>query len=100
MYKFSIYLHQLDMFERINVLKTTGYYPDTILDIGAHKGCWTREMKQIYPNTVYHLFEATDYPELNEFPNKYIAILNEKQEMVDWYENRSSGDSFFTPLKI
>ena len=44
------------MFDRINVLKNKGYYPDTILDIGAHHGNWTNRMKEIY-NSKYYLFE-------------------------------------------
>ena len=52
------------MFDNINIIKEKGYYPDTILDIGAHHGHWTNSMKQIYDNSKYYLFEAIDYPEL------------------------------------
>ena len=50
------------MFDKLNNLRTKGYYPDTILDIGAYKGEWTNEMKQIYSDCNYYLFEAIDYP--------------------------------------
>ena len=33
------------MFDRLIKLKELGYYPDTILDIGAHHGEWTNKMK-------------------------------------------------------
>ena len=55
------------MFNRISVLKEKGYYPDTILDIGAHHGNWTKDMRRIYNSCNYYLFEAIDYFELDKF---------------------------------
>ena len=34
------------MFDKLNKLKEKGYYPDTILDIGAHHGNWTKQMRR------------------------------------------------------
>jgi len=88
------------MFDKLIKLKNKNYYPDTILDIGAHHGNWTNEMRKIYNNCNYYLFEAIDYPELNQFQNSndiklYNILLNDKIEEVDWYEMRNSGDSIF-----
>lgn len=89
------------MFHKLNLLKILGYSPDVILDIGAHVGNWTKNMKQIYNNCQYHLFEAIDYPELYEFNNiknvtvHHETILNEKIEEVNWYQQKNTGDSFF-----
>jgi len=87
------------MFQRLYVLKQKGYFPDTILDIGAHQGNWTSAMKQIYNDPKYYLFEAIDYPELHRFNNhttkSYNVLLNDKIEQVDWYEMKNTGDSFF-----
>lgn len=99
------------MFDKINLLKVMGYYPDVILDIGSHHGNWTTAMKEIYNSCEYHLFEAINYPELNRFKtrstifqiphslvlntNVHSVILNNKVEEVDWYEMRNTGDSFF-----
>ena len=55
------------MFEKLHILKQKGYYPDTILDIGAHHGNWTHVMKQIYGDSKYYLFEAIDYLELTRY---------------------------------
>jgi FkbM family methyltransferase len=87
------------MFNKLMLIQKKGYYPDTILDIGAHKGYWTNNMRQIY-NCKYYLFEATDYPELNQFNNNanikvFKTILNDKIEEVDWYQINGTGDSFF-----
>lgn len=83
------------MFTKIHILKEKGYTPDTILDIGAYHGHWTDEMKQIYPDSTYHLFEAIDYPELTRFANVHHLLLSDKIEQVKWYEMKNTGDSMF-----
>jgi hypothetical protein len=69
------------MFDRLSNLKSKGYTPDIIFDIGAHHGNWTKVMKQIYNDSNYYLFEGIDYTELNQFENDtnvkvYNIILN------------------------
>jgi len=87
------------MFDRIYQLKEKGYCPDAILDIGAHHGNWTMNMKQIYDST-YYLFEAISYSELGRFRHNdtihvYNVLLNDKIEMVPWYQMKNTGDSMF-----
>jgi FkbM family methyltransferase len=88
------------MFNKIKDLKNKGYYPDTILDIGAHHGNWTNVMKHIYNDSQYYLFEGIDYSELNQFSNDknikvYNVILNDKIEEVNWYQMKNTGDSIY-----
>jgi FkbM family methyltransferase len=88
------------MFDKIKNLKNKGYYPDTILDIGAYHGNWTKSMKNIYNHSNYYLFEGIDYSELNHFSNNknikvYNVILNDKIEQLNWYQMRNTGDSIF-----
>ena len=86
------------MFNKIKILKSNGYTPDTILDIGAYHGHWTNSMLQIYPYANYTLFEAIDYVELKKLPhniNVHNILLNDKNDVVDWYEMRNTGDSMF-----
>ena len=88
------------MFDRIEILKEKGYFPDTILDIGAHHGNWTNSMKQIYNDSKYYLFEAIDYSELHQFNNDNNVkvcniLLNDKIEDVNWYQMKNTGDSIF-----
>jgi FkbM family methyltransferase len=57
-------------------------------------------MKSIYDNSKYYLFEGIDYNELNQFSNNndikvYNVLLNDKIELVDWYEMKNTGDSIF-----
>tara|TARA_B110000208_G_scaffold77208_1_gene98925 strand:+ start:11772 stop:13349 length:1578 start_codon:yes stop_codon:yes gene_type:complete len=89
------------MFDKLNLLKKHNFYPDVIFDIGAHKGLWTLDMMNIYPSSLYKLFEAGDYKELKNL-KKFInieifnnIILNENDGYVDWYENESTGDSIY-----
>jgi len=88
------------MFDKIKLLKDKNYIPDIIFDIGAHHGQWTNECLKIYPNSKYILFEAINYSELNNFRNKdnitvFNELLNDKIEIVNWYEMRNTGDSIF-----
>ena len=87
------------MFNRLLKLKQKGYYPDTILDIGAYHGIWTNNMKKIYNDSKFYLFEAINYDELNRFLNTdinvYNVLLNDKIENVNWYEMKNTGDSMF-----
>ena len=86
------------MFDKINILKKKGYFPDTILDIGAHHGNWTRSMRDIYNDSKYYLFEGIDYQELKQFDNNisvYNVLLNDKVDQVDWFQMKNTGDSFF-----
>jgi len=88
------------MFSKLAILKNKGYVPDTILDIGAYKGIWTNNMKQLYSDSDYYLFEGIDYSELNLFKydqkvKVFCVLLNDKIETVNWYQMKNTGDSFF-----
>lgn len=88
------------MFDKINILKKKNYIPDIILDIGAHHGHWTNNMKKIYNNSRYYLFEAIDYNELNIFNSDnnvkvFNILLSDKIEEVNWYQMKNTGDSIF-----
>jgi FkbM family methyltransferase len=75
--------------------------PDTILDIGAHHGNWTRAVQKIYPDCTYHLFEAIDYSELKAFnsdnPTVHIhnTVLSDSAKDADWFQMCNTGDSLF-----
>jgi len=46
------------MFLSIQNLKTLGYYPAVIIDVGAYVGNWTREVVRIFPNSQFLMIEA------------------------------------------
>lgn len=48
----------MSMWWSIENLKKLGFQPKTILDVGAFKGEWTKNVKEIYPNASILLVEA------------------------------------------
>ena len=85
------------MFTQIlQTINSYGYAPRKILDIGANKGNWTKEVKCIFPNASYTLIEPTNYDELKNSPDKVIyELLSNSSKIVEWYQNKSTGDSMF-----
>ena len=82
-------------------LKSFGFEPINILDIGANKGKWSLLVKKkVFPLANYTLIEAIDYDELssiNNFSNmtSMIILLDEKVGKVIWNEMRNTGDSIY-----
>ena len=82
-------------------LKSFGFEPINILDIGANKGKWSLLVKKkVFPLANYTLIEAIDYDELssiNNFSNmtSMIVLLDEKVGKVIWNEMRNTGDSIY-----
>ena len=83
-------------------LKSFGFEPKNILDIGANKGKWTLEIKKkVFSKAEYTLIEAIDYEELDKLSVKHDNInyknilLDEIEHFVTWYEKRNTGDSLF-----
>ena len=83
-------------------LKSFGFDPKNILDIGANKGKWSIEVrKKVFPNAKYILIEAIDYEELKNISakNHNISFINllldDVEHNVTWYEKRNTGDSIY-----
>ena len=83
-------------------LKSFGFEPKNILDIGANKGKWTLEIKKkVFSKAEFTLIEAIDYEELEKLSLKHDNInyknilLDEIEHLVTWYEKRNTGDSLF-----
>ena len=67
-------------FSRLSLLKSKGFEPQVIYDIGAYQGDWSREIKTIFPNAKFVLFEANEIhrPSLAEISSLYcIAVLGD-----------------------
>lgn len=94
----------MSMFDNLRWrLRDNGYKPQFILDVGAEKGNWTREMRYIYNDVEYHLFEPIEYPEQRDFKvedkvHVHNILLNDCITTVDWYEKRNTGDSMFKEI--
>lgn len=44
-----------------NLLKSKGFYPSHIIDVGANHGNWTRDVLNVYPNSKFTLIEPQEW---------------------------------------
>lgn len=81
-------------------LKRLGFQPKTILDIGCHKGEWTRSTRQLFPDAKFVMIDGEYYQEAAEIAtaNNYtytVAVLSDIHRTVEWYSIRGTGDSMY-----
>lgn len=82
-------------------LRSLGFEPTNILDIGAHHGMWSLSSRLVFPNANYMLIEPIKYNELSNYCNNLPnfdyknILLFDKETEVDWYEARNTGDSIY-----
>ena len=72
-----------DIPPRLFFLKTLGFKPRTILDIGAHNGEWLTEVHEEWPSSKYFAIEASpdleeDLKKINWLKGYEIALLGER----------------------
>ncbi len=85
-------------------LKKMGFNPRNIFDVGAHEGTWTEEMKHIFPDSNFYLFEAdTDKKShLSKYNHNYIEVLSSSDDnIIDFYKiigPFTTGNSIFKEL--
>ena len=64
-----------DMFRSISKLKELGFNPSSIVDVGAYHGEWTKEMQEIFPNSLFLMVEP----------------MSEKAALLEQMANDSNG---------
>ena len=73
-----------------------------IYDIGAHRGTWTKQIKKVFNNGIFFLFEANiknnKYLE-NDNLNFFNVLLSNKVEKKIFYTLNSPGDSYLKQKK-
>lgn len=85
----------------IDYLKTIQYTPSVVYDIGSAVLHWTKEAKQIWPNTRYINFEAVEQVEefYKEMNTEYAigVFSNENNNEVIFYNNPIylGGNSYY-----
>ncbi len=79
-------------------LQSRGIAIKTVYDIGARHANWAAEVKSALPDAVFYLFEAnekcTDALQKSGF-KFFIAALSSERKVVDFYQNDSTGDSYY-----
>ena len=70
-----------------------------VLDVGACKGEWTREVMEVLPHARFDLVEPIAYEELSVINGPQIhvhqALLYSCETEVEWHELRNTGDSIY-----
>jgi FkbM family methyltransferase len=74
-------------FKLVEKLKYHGFTFDRVLDIGAHKGEWTKKFKEYYPDVESIMIEANqNHAEyLAPLGKFYTALLGKNNENADYY---------------
>ena len=62
----------------LNVLKTRGFRPKYIIDVGCGYGQWTKKLFKFYPSSTYLLFDA------DKNNNKKLDILKKNKSKLDY----------------
>jgi len=89
-------LNALSLFDPIIRLYQRGYKLKGILDIGAHRGMFTGNLKNVWPEANAMLFEAN--PRMQErlasLPFEYkICLLGGDERMVEYFVDRNNPES-------
>ena len=78
------------------LIRTLGWTPSTVLDIGGYKGAWTREVQRLAPNAIVTVVEPNVHPELQTLGVRVLyEVLSDCVQTVPWYSNLSTGDSLY-----
>ena len=93
------------MYERFRFWKSKGFDPKVIYDIGAHDGGWTREMKSVFPDAQFILFEANSEHQsaLQDLSANLILLGSECRDMIPFYKNTigcTTGNSIYCEKTI
>jgi FkbM family methyltransferase len=88
------------MINFLRQIQNRGLRIDTIYDIGAYKGDWSRQIKDLAcPNSKFILFEANNsyvHNLINSgFINFNVTLSNPGREYVDFYNGNNTGDSYY-----
>ena len=91
------------MLKFLEKLKSLGFNPTNVLDIGAHHGRWAEIAHNVFGNSNVTMVEPIDYIELKRFDDQQQfsyrnVLLDEREQMRDWYEMRNTGDSMYKEM--
>jgi FkbM family methyltransferase len=75
-------------------LKQIGFSPNSVLDIGAFHGDWTRFTQSVFPGATYTMIEANNHPQLNSVNATLInEVVGSSVRSIQWWSIGGTGDS-------
>lgn len=87
----------------LRFLKSTGFYPEVVYDIGAALGQWTALARDVWPNATFVLFEAIEHLEfLFEGHLHHMGVLSDSEKVVKFYQNDvlMTGSSYYKEIGL
>jgi len=91
-------LGERTLLKDLQEFKRNGIPIDVVYDIGANRADWAKSTKRALGASTFYLFEANEKcePYLIDSKFKYfIAVLSSDEKTVKFYNNDSSGDSYY-----
>lgn len=83
--------------KRFELLKSQGFHPNVIYDIGSHIGEWTAQFSKIFPNSTFHLFEANkDHEQTIQGNNVHYVLLGNTDDKTVTYHKSTSSNIYWT----
>lgn len=80
----------------MELLRSLGWSPKTVLDVGGYKGHWTRAHQRIFPSAAFTVIEPNPHPELRSLNARVLSeIVSAEPGTASWYSNLSTGDSIY-----
>ena len=98
MNKFFKYIEKLNYRSVLRELVSRGLKINTVYDIGAHKGRWTKEHAPLFPNASFYLFEANkEHAEKlkSRGHRTFIGVLSSDGMPAKFYKKAGTGDSLY-----
>ncbi len=98
MNKFYKFIERMNYQSILRKLIADGIDISVVFDIGAHKGRWTKEHKNIIKNASFYLFEANQehFDKLNSRGESvFIGVLSSNGLPAKFYKKVGTGDSLY-----
>jgi FkbM family methyltransferase len=98
MNKFFKYIEKLNHQSVLRGLVSRGLKINTVYDIGAHKGRWTKQHAALFPNASFYLFEANkEHAEKlkSRGHRTFIGVLSSNGMPAKFYKKAGTGDSLY-----
>jgi FkbM family methyltransferase len=96
--KFFKYFEKLNYQSVLKDLVSRGLTINTVYDIGAHKGRWTKQHAALFPHASFYLFEANkEHAEKlkSRGHRTFIGVLSSDGEPAKFYKKAGTGDSLY-----